>query len=134
MRLLIAFLLILLMVVSCVMVVRYAQNVVQIQQKLNEERFVRIKTEESLSHANKRISFLKNELTKANADIKRLDNSLAQVELDNSKLKTKLTKANNTIKQLEAKIKELVDISTAAAKAAKEDNGSSEKPVGAAMQ
>ncbi len=123
MRILIACLLIILIVISGGLVIRYAQNAVEMQQKLNNERFKRIKTEESLSLANKKILTLKGEIKKANAEIQKLNKMLKRVQLDNSNLTTKLNKANNTIKQLETKIKELVEISAAA----KENNTSEEK-------
>jgi len=123
MRILIACLLIILIIISGGLVIRYAQNAIEMQQKLNNERFKRIKTEESLSIANKKILTLKGEVKKANAEIQKLNKILKQVQSDNSNLNVKLNKANNTIKQLETKIKELVEISAAA----KENNTVEEK-------
>ncbi len=114
MRIFIMSLLIILIVISGGLVIRYAQNAIEMQQKLNNERFKRIKTEESLSFANKKILTLKGEIKKTNIEIQKLNRILKKVKSDNSSLSERLNKANNTIKQLETKIKELVAISTAA--------------------
>ena len=89
----------------------YSQNAGHAAQELNQERYLRMVSEENLQKANKRIASLESDLEKIQNKIKSFERLIEQNTAINNDLKTRLENASQVKDELEQKLKELKQVS-----------------------
>lgn len=98
-------------VLGAVFSVRFAKEVQQSHQTLDQERYNRMVAEENLSVANTKLNGLETELERLQNKLKNTEKLLGETSAINDDLKARLDKAMQIKESLEQKLKELQNIS-----------------------
>ena len=101
---------IVLLVLSCGLAVRYSQDASYAQEQLNSERYERLVSEENLQNVKVQIRSLKAELKRAQNKVGQVEGVLAKTKAVNEDLKGRLDKAAEIKMNLDEKIKELQNL------------------------
>ena len=96
-----------LLVLSCGLAIRYSQDAGNAQEQLNSERYKRLVSEESLQKAKVEVSSLKAELKKAQDRVDQIEGVLEKTRAFNEDLKARLDRAAEIKVNLDKKIMEL---------------------------
>ncbi len=98
---------IVLLVLTCILAMRYGQEARIAEQKLNSERFLRMTVEENFKKANQRIQSLTDGLAQAEKRMQTVTVALEKTKGINNNLKLRLDNAAKTRASLDQKISEL---------------------------
>lgn len=101
---------IVLVVLSCGLAIRYNQDATYAHEELNGERYKRMTSEESLQQANAQVDSLKLELKIAHDKAETLETVLEKTKLINADLKSRLDKGAEIKAALDQKILELQNL------------------------
>jgi septal ring factor EnvC (AmiA/AmiB activator) len=96
-----------LVIVSCGLAVRYNQQATYVLEELNKERYQRILSEENLQRSNLEISSLKAELKRVHSQYDNTEQALKRTKAINEDLKQRLDKAAEIQVSLDKRIAEL---------------------------
>ena len=110
MRIVIMALVIILILGSVSLALRFNQKASYASKELEQERYLRLSAEQMLEETNKQRESLKNDLEKAQETIKGLSRVAEQTQSFNNDLKNRLEKASQVKESLELKLKELENI------------------------
>ena len=107
MRIVLIGFIIILLVLSCGLAVRYNQDASHARGELDGERYKRMVSEENLLRANIQADSLKEELTRMKSRVEQTELILEKTKLINASLKLRLQKADQMKELLDKKIAEL---------------------------
>ena len=98
---------IVLLVLSCGLAIRYSQDASYVQEQLNGERYKRLVSEENFQKSKVKVISLKAELKRAQDKIGQIEGFLEKTKAYNNDLKTRLDKAVEIKENLDKKNQEL---------------------------
>ncbi len=110
MRIVIIAIIIILVLSSIGLAVRFNQKAVYANKELEQERYLRLTTEQMLQETNQQKQNLEENLNKAQDTKKGLSRVAEQTQAFNNDLKDRLEKASKVKEALESKLKELENI------------------------
>ena len=96
-----------LLVLSCGLAIRYSQDAGYAQEQLNGERYKRLVSEENFQKAKVEIGSLKAELKKAQDKADQIESIFKRTKVINADLKARLDRASEIKTNLDKKIAEL---------------------------
>jgi len=108
MRIVLIGFIIVLLVLSCGLVIRYNQDATHSQEELNNERYLRMVAEENFQKANQLNVTLSTQLTRAKTRIEDTESILEKTEMVNMDLRNRLDKVELTNKTMNKKVQELL--------------------------
>ncbi|MBN1870340.1 MAG: hypothetical protein JW847_07195 [Candidatus Omnitrophica bacterium] len=98
---------IVLLILSCGLAIRYGYIARDAEKQLNNERYQRLVSEENLQKANERVDSLKAELSKVQEKVAQVEGVLEKTKAINEDLRVRLDKAAEIKLNLDKRIEEL---------------------------